>query len=472
MTIAEIAPHDAAPVGQAARIQSIDVLRGVAILGILVMNVQAFVMPMAAYSNPTAFGTLEGRHYWVWYVSHLLFDMKFMSIFSMLFGAGVILLTSRLEQTGLPAALIHYRRTIFLLLIGMAHAYLLWYGDILVLYALCALYLYPMRRLKPTTLVAIGVVFLAIPSYFNYMGGRYMQQEQARIAASEVSGSQAAVIDEGASPDFHPTDDQPTAAGDPQTPDENKQHQEELENAQQFLQEMEDGWSPSAEKVAEESQAMRGSWTDEITYRAPMVFGFMHLMMIPFWGIWRAGGLMLIGMALFKSGCFSAKWKARTYLAIWIGGWAVGLPVIAHGVRHSFATDWSQVDFMLVGSQFNYWGSVPAALGWIGLVMFVCSMVNPAMHWLTQALSAVGQTALSNYLLHTIVFTTLANGRGLGYFGQIDRAEQAALVVATWIVQLMLSHWYVRHCRFGPAEWLWRSLTYWDPQPMRQAHVR
>ena len=141
-----------APTRPAERIVAIDLLRGFALLGILIMNIQGFAMPAAAYGNPTVYGDLSGTNRWVWTLSHIFADQKFMTIFSLLFGAGILLITEKLDARGQRAWTIHYRRTFWLLIIGLAHAYLLWSGDILVIYALCGFWVYWLRklRLRPT----------------------------------------------------------------------------------------------------------------------------------------------------------------------------------------------------------------------------------------------------------------------------------------------------------------------------------
>ena len=143
-----ISPSGSAPVAEAGRIDSLDVLRGVAVLGILVLNVQAFAMPWAAYFNPTAYGDLEGANLFVWVAGRMLADQKFMTIFSMLFGASIVLMTERAEACG-DARRLHYRRMGWLLVIGLLHAHLLWSGDILFLYAVCGMLVYPLRRQPP-----------------------------------------------------------------------------------------------------------------------------------------------------------------------------------------------------------------------------------------------------------------------------------------------------------------------------------
>ena len=150
-------------VAQDARIDSIDVLRGFALLGILVMNIQLFAMPEAAYYNPTAYGDLEGANLYVWLGGRLLADQKFMTIFSMLFGAGIVLMTARAEARG-ESGRVHYRRMGWLGLIGLLHAHLLWFGDILFLYAVCGMLVYPLRRQSAGRLLAIGTATVAVAS--------------------------------------------------------------------------------------------------------------------------------------------------------------------------------------------------------------------------------------------------------------------------------------------------------------------
>ena len=152
------------PTKRSERIQSLDILRGFAVLGILIMNIQSFSMPGSAYSNPLAYGDLTGINKLVWIVSHILADQKFMNIFSILYGAGIILVTSRAElKTGKSIGL-HYRRTFWLLILGLIHAHLIWYGDILVAYSISALILFPLRKLRPSVQFIIGVFLFSIHS--------------------------------------------------------------------------------------------------------------------------------------------------------------------------------------------------------------------------------------------------------------------------------------------------------------------
>ena len=407
-------PHRAvaAPVAETARIDSIDVLRGFALLGILVMNIQAFAMPQAAYFNPTAYGDLEGANLWVWLTGRMFFDQKFMTLFSMLFGAGIVLMAGRAEARG-GAGRVHYRRMGWLLVIGLLHAHLLWYGDILFTYAVCGMVVYPLRHLSPGRLVALGTTLLAIgsaPSVGAGMSLPYWPEEALSALTDEA-------------------------------------------------------WRPTPEVIEAELAVYRGGWLAQLPSRSGDALALQTVLLI-FWGLWRAGGLMLIGMALFKGDVFSARRSARFYAGLIAAAVAVGLPLQAYGLSLDFARGWPVWSFF-IGMQFNYWPSIAVSLGYVGLVMLVCR--NAALHRLTRPFAAVGQTALTNYLLQTVLCTLVFYGHGLGWFGSVDRVGQIGVVAAVWAVQLVASPLWLRRFRFGPAEWAWRSLTYGARQPLRRA---
>lgn len=399
------------PVTQAERIDSLDVLRGFALLGILVMNIMSFSMPFSAYFNPTSFGDHSGANYWVWFFSHLLFDQKFMTIFSMLFGAGIIIFTTRAAERGRSPAALHYRRSFWLLVIGAVHAYLLWYGDILVLYAMCALIIYPARKLSPKALLPIGLALLLIGSGINYLAGFTM----------------------------------------PHWPPE-------------AIAEMTHDWKPTAEQLNEEIAAYTGSWVGQLSHRAPLALEFQTFVFFV-WGFWRAAGLMLMGMALYKWGVFNAT-CSRKFYAMLAALALLGFALVYTGVRLNEASQWDMYFAFFKGVQFNYWGSLLVSTAYIGLLMLFCQSV--AGGWLKGSLRAVGQMAFTNYLMHTIICIMIFYGPGLGLFGQVSRVGQIGVVLLIWLAQLIYSPIWLRHFRFGPFEWLWRSLTYWRLQPMRR----
>jgi uncharacterized protein len=405
-----VSPPLPRPTLEPERVGSIDALRGVAVLGILLLNIQSFAMPGAAYMNPTAYGDLTGANWWVWVVSHVLADQKFMTIFSMLFGAGIVLMTTGQEQRTGRSAAIHYRRMGWLILFGVLHAHLLWYGDILYFYGMCGLAAYLFRNFRPGWLMGIGLVVVAVPSLIFLTGALTLP----------MWGEEA-------------------VAG--------------------FNAEM----NPSPDRLDAEIAAYRGSWLEQMPQRILASLSF-ETAMFAIWGGWRAGGLMLIGMALYKWGIFSGRRSGRFYALLTLLGLGIGIPVVAYGVKRNFEESWYGPYFLFTGSQFNYWASILVSLGYVGLVMLLAKTSGGST--LLKPFAAVGRMALTNYLMHTIICTTIFYGHGFGLFGTLERTEQLMVVVAIWIAQLIWSPLWLSKFRFGPFEWLWRSLTYLKPQPM------
>ncbi len=223
-------------------------------------------------------------------------------------------------------------------------------------------------------------------------------------------------------------------------------------------------WQPTAEQVARELQTYRGSWLTQMSDRAPNAFMFQTAV-LALWTGWRAGGLMLLGMALLKWGILTAQRSTRFYTVLMVTCSAVGFPFIALGVVRNFAADWSMNYSMFIGFQFNYWGSLLIALAYVAALMLVVrSGILPRVQ---HALAAVGRTALTNYLAQSVICTFIFYGHGLGLFGRVERYQQLLIVFGVWAVEITASILWLRHFRYGPMEWLWRSLTYLRLQPMR-----
>jgi uncharacterized protein len=408
--MSETAINRASPVALAERMVALDVLRGFALLGILVVNIQSFALPSMAYINPHAYGDLSGMNFAVWWFTHVVCDQKFMTVFSMLFGAGIVLMTSRSEaRTGRSAA-VHYRRMAWLILFGLLHAHLLWYGDILYLYGMCGLLVWCMRKRPVYVLIPLGLSMIAVGSVIMLLGGLSMPYWD------EVS-----------------------------------------------LQQFAEGWSPSQETLRRELQAYRGSWLQQVPARSSSALSFQTVLFL-IWGLWRAGGLMLVGMGLFKLGVFQAQRSSAFYATMAVLGLTAGIAVSAYGVVWNDQRHWELEASFFFGSQWNYWGSLMTAMGFVGLVMLFCQSPR-AIRWCSP-LAAVGQMALTNYLMQTVLCTMIFYGHGLGYFGYLQRTQQAMVVLGVWVLQLIGSPIWLHYFRFGPFEWLWRSLTYWKRQTM------
>ncbi|WP_238386781.1 DUF418 domain-containing protein [Natrialba swarupiae] len=394
------------PTDPGDRIVSLDALRGFALLGILVINVWLFAMPSAVDKNPVVFGDLTGANYAAWFVSHVFFEVKFMTLFTVLFGAGIVLFTESKERKEQPALKLHYRRTILLLLIGLGHAYLLWYGDILVAYALCALLAVLARNWLPRTLAAVGLALLVVPSLLYVWLGTFAHEIPAEFLTA---------------------------------------------------------WQPTDEMIRAEIDAYRGGWIDQMEYRVPTALSFQTVG-FAFYTFWRVTGVMLLGMALFKMGILSNERSKRFYRWLLVGGAVFGLALILVGVWYRGYHDWAFVESVFFARQFNYWGSLLLAGAYIAGIMLWCR--HRADGVVTGALAAVGRTAFSNYLLQTVLATFIFYGHGLGLFGTLSRIELLGVVVLIWMIQVPLSVLWLRHFRFGPIEWIWRTLTYGERQPL------
>jgi uncharacterized protein len=424
------------PVAPDQRITAIDMLRGVALLGILVVNIDAFALPGTIVGNPSGAGGFTGIHLLEWKFQYLLFYQKMMAIFSALFGAGLVLMYQRAEASARKLGGVYYRRILWLLLFGLAHAYLLWFGDILFYYAMCGLLLYLFRRWKPRNLIIVSITFLLLGIGIPAAGGAF--NAQLRGAALRIEKAQA--------------------QGQEITPGEQR-------IVDQWHQ-LEAMFNPDREEINREIQEYRGSYGEILKARIPQVVtmqtqGFLFMI------FWRVMGIMLLGMALLKLGVFSAKRTQRFYTLCILIGYGVGLPLAYIGMHELQAHDFDFIYWLRIGSHYNYVGSLFVAAGHLGVVMTVYKM--GLLRGLTSRLAAVGRMALSNYLFHTVVFTTIFYGYGFGLFGKIDRFWLLLTVFGMWITQLVISPIWLRYFRFGPAEWLWRSLTYWRRQPMRAA---
>jgi uncharacterized protein len=414
-----------APVTEKSRIESVDVLRGVAVLGILAMNIYAFAMPFPAYNNPLAWGGTDTISQSVWFITHFLFDQKFMPIFSMLFGAGLILMTQR-SATGAFAGT-WYRRSFWLLVMGAVHAYLIWFGDILFAYAFLGLLIYPLRRKKAKTLIILGACWMLPALALSTGGGFWIEQRIAAVTEIELRAEAGEELTEEETEDLEAWDEQrPMMA-------------------------------PTAEDLDADVRAYLGSYGDAVTHRALPV-AMMQSMGIVFFGLWRIGGLMLIGMGLMKLGVFSAQKGEGFYRRLLLWGYGLGLPLVVVSAWQLAAHDWNFVFLQQRGVHWNYVGSVLVSLGHISVVML--AVKGDWLGFLERRFAAVGRMAFTNYLMQSILCTTIFYGYGFGLYGSLDRPTQMIIVAAVWVLQLSYSAWWLDRFRYGPAEWFWRLLTY------------
>ena len=388
-----------------SRITAIDTLRGFALLGILTMNIASFSMPEAAYLNPMAYGGTDALNLTVHGFQAILADQKFMALFSMLFGAGLILLVDKLDATGRSPLKIHYSRNVWLLAFGIGHT-LLWEGDVLMIYALCAFVLYLFRGLTAKTQIIAGVCVYLLPVLVSL------------LFANDLLGAA------------------------------------DLNNF----------FSPTQQQLDAEIAAFQQGLSDETympEFTDPVLLAVFLLLLEAFL---RAFGMMLIGMGLFRLGVLSAKASPAFYRNMMIFGFGIGIPLAALGLAYNYTQGW-RADFLVVyGRQPNHFAALFLAAGYVGLIMTwtMTRFLQP----LQSALADVGQMALTNYIGQTVIATCIFYWYGLGLFGTFDRIAQMGVVLSIWLFQIGLSVLWLKHFKYGPLEWLWRSLTYMRLQPL------
>ncbi len=403
------------PTVESDRIETIDVLRGVAVLGILLMNVRTFALPSAAYSSPALVGGDTSIDLLAFLCVEAAASLKFMAIFSFLFGVGVVLFTSRLERRSGQSGQYWYRRMLWLLAIGLAHAWILWWGDILVAYAMCGMLVYPLRRLSPRLQAGLGISLLLVGTMVWWGLGEAVKMAEAN-------------------------------------------------GALEFAAEM----SPSVEQLNAERAAWSGSWLEQTPKRISLAVG-LETFVFATWLLWRCCGLMLLGMACYTWGLFNREVSRCVLSWMVIAGVCIGAPCVATGLVANIADEWSGVEVTFGNSLWNYWGSLGVAAFWTALVLLACRC--GAAVGLCRVLASVGRMALTNYLAQSVLCGFFFFGWGLGWHGAFGYASQLAVVLAVWVLQLAWSPLWLRAFRFGPVEWLWRSLTYWQLQPMRRGSL-
>jgi uncharacterized protein len=405
---------------ESGRYISIDAVRGFAVLGILLMNIVGMGLPAFAYIDPTYAGGSTGADLWTWAVNNVLTDGKMRALFTMLFGASAVLIAERAEG-GRPGPMeTHYRRMFWLFMFGMIHAYFLWWGDILVTYALAGLVIFPFRKLDVRVQVGVGLAILAGLLFKNLI---VADQLKALYLAATAPGATPAAL---------------------------KAWQE----ASQLV-------APSQAQKALEIAGFRGGFIDALRVRAQTAQLLQTYLMstdeIP-----EAIGQMFVGMALFRTGFFTLKWSPRAYWLTMAVGYLAAVPATAW-----LAWQIQQSNFdPLTLNRLEAWQQVTRPLIALAHASALLLLVRAGIaRGVVDRLAAAGRMAFSNYLMTSIITTLVFCGFGLGLYGRLSRFQELAVVAGVWVFILAWSKpWLVRF-HYGPFEWAWRSLVRWRPQP-------
>jgi uncharacterized protein len=406
----------------APRIAYLDIVRGVAVMGILAMNIVGFAMPFQAYLNPAAYGTGSAADLASWAFSFILIDGKMRGLFSFLFGAGMLLVIEKAEARGEEPAAVHFRRMLWLLFFGLVHLYLIWFGDILTGYALVGMIAWFLHRLSTRALVrwGIGLLLVQLLLFIGLAAGAFMLSEAA--AAPGATPAQVAewrALERGFG----------TLSG-----------------------------APLAQKLATYGGGYGGIFADRLALHATspvtslMMFG------------WETLAYFLFGMAALRSGFFRGTWSRAAYRKVVLAGFGIGIPAYAV-LAWLLARDGFSVPMVFAVSMA---ATVPFRPLMIGATAALIILLAGRGGALVARIAAAGRAAFTNYLGTSILMTTFFYGYGAGFYGQLSRAELWLVVLPMWALMLLWSKPWLDRFEYGPLEWLWRSLSKWQAQPMRK----
>ena len=405
-----------------ARIEALDTIRGVAVMGILLLNIVSFAMPQYAYVDPTFYGGDQGTNWWAWAVPFVLADGKMRGLFTMLFGASIIIVAERALASGKNPLAVHYARMASLLLIGLIHGYLIWSGDILALYALCGALAFAAWRLRTSSQLAIAAILMLVQlsvGVGDYLSARHFE---ARATAAD-------------------------APAELQTKWRAYRHQRERLRA----------------AIPEEIEAYRGDWRTVQAARASFTWKAQRTILPA--SIPDTIALMLIGMALYRTGFFSRRWSRRQYWLVLLLGYGISLPLYVPIIVWLDTSRFDPVVLALVEILHLTLLRPTVAVAYAATVVLLVQANACRTFW--RRISAAGRVAFTNYVGTSVICTFLFYGYGAGWFGRLERWQLYPIVLVIWLAMLAWSKPWLDRFAHGPLEWLWRSIMHLKLLPLR-----
>ena len=400
---------------------SLDAMRGFAVMGILAMNIIGFAMPEWAYISPAAYGTDTLADKIAWAFSFVLIDGKMRGLFSLLFGASMMLIIDRAVAKGESAAQIHYRRMAWLALFGLAHYFFIWFGDILFLYAIIGMIAFRFRNWAPAKLIKVALIIfvLGLALWGLQFGGLQLFQYYATRADASA------------------------------------------DMARQFRELMDS--ADLAFNVAPDLALHRGSYA---AITMSKLDDWAEPLLLVVQSASETLPLMMIGMAMQKSGFLTGAWAVADYRRWAMRMVPVGLLLTLALAVWMVAVDFDRITALAI---FYFWGGIPRMLLTIGYAALLLLLIDHYRnHPMLARVAAAGRAAFSNYLGTSIAMTTIFYGYGFGLFGDVGRAGLWLFVLGAWAVMLLWSKTWLMTFHYGPLEWLWRSLARGKIQAMRR----
>ncbi|NBB18458.1 DUF418 domain-containing protein [Runella sp. CRIBMP] len=424
------------PTTKSERILAMDTIRGISLFGILLMNIIVFGL-YKAYFDPTNNGGATGWNLTVWWMNTLFFEGTMRGMFSMLFGAGILLFTGRsVENTsGTVVTDLFFRRLMWMVLFGVIHCYLLlWDGDILYTYGIVGMFAFSFRHLAPKHLIMASAIILIVAAAFNVKDYFKIKDAFGKVTIAQTKKTTGRNLV--------------------------KEDSTAIEKWNAILKEE----KATPTQVKEEMTARSKGYWSIVMHKLP-VNQYMETTFLYFLNFWDTLAMMLWGMAFFKMGILKAAKSNRFYWLMALMGYGIGITINYFEGSHIVSSNFSILSIYKTFMTYNL-GRIPTTCGHIALIMlFVKSGFLP---FLQKSLAAVGQMAFTNYITHSIICNFIFLGYGFSMYGKLQRYELYYIVISIWVFQLIVSPIWLKYFRFGPLEWLWRSLTYWQMQPFKR----
>jgi len=407
------------------------------------MNIPGFGIHWSIF-NTIQRGSRDTADFYTLGAIQIFFNGTMRGLFSMLFGAGMVLFMRNKKQApgGVTVAEYYYRRLLWLVLFGVINAYIfLWPGDILFYYGLCGMLLFPFRKLRPQWLILIGFLCIGIGIQKNMKW--YNKTSETRTTYL------AAVAAEKA----------------------NKKLTDEQEKAKtEWLQR--ENYKPDTANIRRDVAKMHSGYLTIFNFFLP--FNSDGETWEMYHGLWDMLCMMFIGMGLFAWGFFSNKLSTSTYLMGLLTGYGIGV-LLGWVIFFKGQLAWSNnmgafIDqYRVPHLVLDDFRRLFLCVGHASLILLVFR--SRLVPWLMKALANTGQMAFTNYLMQSIICTLFFYGYGFGYYNKLAFHQLYYVVAVIWIFQMIFSSIWLSYFRFGPFEWVWRSLTYWKRQPMLIASV-
>jgi len=484
------AAPELAPITESKRIDAMDILRGIAVIGILLMNIEWFgrsIQDLGSFDS-----SLTGLDHAVGWLIRCFVEGKFYKLFALLFGMGFAVMLIRAREVGRPFGAWFTRRMAVLFAFGLLHMVFLWGGDILHDYAFAGIlmlgwiYLLQTKRFKkfdnPKSILRIALIWMAFPFLMSSAAGLgfgvWFDQDQ--LSARWDDESQIATL-VTARMELLPTEIDDTAndaieeiVGDPvpdvvkdeeETGDEENELSKEEEIEKTVSETVERKQEREADKREEIEAFTNGSYWQATKYRLHHAGEMLRV--TPFFTFLILLPIFLMGYWLIASGVLRNHQDNRhIFQPMAIIGMSFGLFITIGGmlVMQHPVTKISN-SLQATGNTLFFLGQYVLCAGYLGTIILLLG--SPAWSKRLGRFAPLGRMALTNYIMHSVILTTMFYGYAGGLFGEISRAPQMLIVAAIIVFQMVFSSWWLSRYRFGPLEWLWRSMTYKALQPMK-----